>query len=183
MSKTLKKTLKGVGIVAVGLAALGVALFTGVALTQAQEPTPEPPPGGRYGPRSGMMGGGYGWMADYREQMHAALAEALGMTEEEFEAARFAQGKSLVQIAEEQGLSADEASQALADARAKVLDQMVADGVITQEQADWMASHMQGGSAQRRSFYGPGGMMLGGGGRGARGGVVGCPYYITPANP
>jgi hypothetical protein len=71
----------------------------------------------------------------------AAVAEALGMTVEELDAAH-AEGKRLETIAEEQGVEL----QTVLDARKAALEaavaQAVTDGVITQDQADWMLEHM-----------------------------------------
>ena len=120
----------------------------------------------RYGYGYGMMGGrggmmwdgdepgGYGWGmmgGAYQDEMHAAIADALGMTEEELEQAMWEEGKTPWQLADEKGISQDELWAAMQDAHASVLAEMVADGVITQEQADWMQQHMSEGP------YGPGG--------------------------
>jgi hypothetical protein len=93
--------------------------------------------GGWYGP--GMRGGYYGggWMADYRDEMHAAVAEALGLSVEELDAA-MAEGQTMWQIAEEQGVDPEVIRDAMQDAREEAINQAVADGVLTQEQADWM---------------------------------------------
>ena len=142
--------LVGLGVV-LTLAILGVA---GFAL--AQTPTPSAPDGA-YGPGmmggrggmmrgfGGMMGGqrgegGYGPMHEYMEK---AMAEALDMTEEELEE-QLAAGKTMWQVAEEKGLTWEEFTKVMTEARTAALKQMVEDGVITQEQAEWMSSHMQG---------------------------------------
>jgi hypothetical protein len=134
--------LVGLGVV-LTMAILGVA---GFALAQSQTP---PAPNSGYGPgmmggRGGMMGGrggqGYGPMHEYMEK---AMAEALGVTEEELEE-QLAQGKTMWQVAEEKGLTWEEFTKVMTEARTAALKQMVEDGVITQAQADWMASHMQG---------------------------------------
>ncbi len=181
----MSKMVKVAGLVLTGVAVLAVTLFA-VPAAMAQEPDPTPIP---WGPRGfggrGVMSGGYGLMAPYQDVMHTAIAEALGLTVEEFNAA-LAEGKTLWQIAEEQGVSLEEVTAAKLEARADVLAQMVADGVITQEQADWMLSRMQAGGAYQGGF-GPG--MMGGrgagrswGGQGGRGpGFEDCPYY--PGGP
>ena len=114
---------------------------------------------GMMGGRGGMMWdgdepGGYGWGmmgGAYQDEMHAAIADALGMTEEELEQAMWEEGKTPWQLADEKGISQDDLWAAMQDAHASVLAEMVADGVITQEQADWMQQHMSEGP------YGPGG--------------------------
>lgn len=144
--------------VAAALAAvvIGAALF-GAQTAFAQGPNP---------------GAGTGWMAAYREQMHAMLAEALGLTVEEFDQ-ELASGKTAAQIAEEQGYTRQEFRAIMLEIRAEIIRQAVADGVITQAQADWMLSHMgQGGGYGSGPMGGPGaGPMSGAGGN--------CPY----ANP
>jgi hypothetical protein len=117
-----------------------------------------------YGP--GMMGGrggrGAGMMADgkMQEYMLPALAQAFGMTEDELQA-RFQAGDTLWTIAEEQGLSVEQFSDTMLEARNAALDQMVADGIITQTQADLMKENM---TEMWEEGYGPG--MMGGRGAG-----------------
>lgn len=106
----------------------------------------------------GMMGGasrdGTGPLHSY---MLNAFAQALGLTPEELQAQLDA-GETMWTVAEAQGLSADEITALMLDARTSALNQAVADGVITQEQADWMIQRMgQGGG------YGPGGCPMHGG--------------------
>ncbi|RPI27022.1 MAG: LysM peptidoglycan-binding domain-containing protein, partial [Chloroflexota bacterium] len=55
---------------------------------------------------------------------------------------RLTSGETMWQIAQDQGLSEDEFVQAMTDAHAEALEKAVAEGVITQEQADWMSQHM-----------------------------------------
>jgi DNA-binding CsgD family transcriptional regulator len=93
------------------------------------------------GPMRGGRGHGPGWMAEYRYEMHAAVAEALGMSVEEFETA-LAEGKTPQQIAEEQGITQEEFCADLHDAAEEILAQAVSDGAITQEQADWALDHV-----------------------------------------
>lgn len=138
------------------VAAFGV---TGVVMAQNPDPT-NPMPGW-----GGMMGGaGHGAMHEY---MQAALADQLGITVDELNAAH-ADGKIFWQIAEEKGFTVEQAQQMMLDARNTAIDAMVADGAITQEQADWMK--------QRGGMMGGGrGMGSGGchGGNGTPGGMMG----------
>jgi hypothetical protein len=94
---------------------------------------------------NGMMGPDEsgGPLADY---MLAAYAEAFGLTLEEV-AARFEAGDSLWDIASSQGLTIEEYQARLELARTMAINQALADGVITQEQADWMLTG-NGGPAQ-----------------------------------
>lgn len=128
-----------------------VAVFGVVSLVNAQNPTP-PAPGQGFGRgmMGGMMGGANGQYGPMHEYMQAALAEKLGISVDELNAAH-ADGKTFWDLAEEKGLTAEEAQQAMLDARSAALDAMVADGALTQEQADWMKSHgagMMGGSGR-----------------------------------
>lgn len=177
----MSKIMKIAGMVGLSLAILGVALFA-ASPALAQEPAPTPVPGGRgYGP--GMMGQGPGTMAQYRDVMHAAVAEALGMTVEELNAA-MAQGTMMWQLAEERGVAFEDVIAAKQAARVGTLTQLVEDGVITQEQADWMGSRMQS-RLQGNGGYGPGmmgGWQRGGRGFGQMGGQGACPYAPTPGS-
>jgi hypothetical protein len=81
-----------------------------------------------------------GPMHDY---MHDALAEALGMTRDAFEA-QLSAGETPWTIAEAQGLTADEFTAMIAEARAEALAAAAASGALTQEQADWMLARPMG---------------------------------------
>ena len=122
----MKKFLM-IGILAVTV--LAAVAFAGVAYVNAQAPTPNTPQNWGMGR---MMGGG----STMQEYMHEAVAQKLGLTEEELESAECGR-ESWMALAPEQGLT-EQFSQLMLDARAEALDKMVADGVITQEQADWM---------------------------------------------
>lgn len=165
----MKKAFVVVSLVAVLLAALAVAGFA-----YAQKPDPSTPyNNGPFG--SGMMGGwgmmGNGSYGPLHEYMQDAMAVALGLTHEEFEN-RLANGETPWTIAQAKGLSAEEFSTLMTDARSKALDAAVADGVLTQEQADWMKERM---GARMQNGYGPGSNLesgtcpMGGGQRGPGG--------------
>jgi len=66
----------------------------------------------------------------------------LGMTPEAIQAERLA-GKSLAQIAEAKDISEDTLISTILDAKKADLAQLVADGKLTQAQADTMLSHME----------------------------------------
>ena len=102
--------------------------------------------------QSEYAGNGFGMMgaADGNSIMHdtmiAVFADALGMTPEEL-VARHDAGETLWDIATAQGLSVEEIQDLMTSARSTALEQAVADGTITQEQADWMLDHMGQGGA------------------------------------
>jgi len=169
-------------IVVVVLVALGVA---GYALAQTVTPrTPDFPFGwGMMGRQGGMMGswrageGGYGPMHEYMED---AMADALGITHDELEEL-LDQGKTMWQIAQEKGFTQEQFSELMVKARTEALQKMVEDGVITQEQADWMTSRMQQGWGGRGGFGGCPGMGGNYGGGSGRWGNP--PAQSTPASP
>ena len=100
----------------------------------------------------GTMGGGQGLLHDYMIQ---GWAEAFDTSVEELEA-RVAEGDHMYVIAEEKGLTTEEFQALMLDVRTNAIQAALDDGVLTQEQADWMLNRP---------------MMSGAGGRGAGG----CP--------
>jgi len=70
-----------------------------------------------------------------RDNVDAAIADALGLTVDELGAAR-EDGKSLAALAEEAGVAFDEVQDSIQAARADAIQQAVEDGQLTQEQAD-----------------------------------------------
>jgi len=138
----------------VALVIIGVAAFGWVSYANAQSPTPPAPqaPFGQ-GPGSGMMNPGRmgsgmrgmmqpGRFGPMHEYMQAALAEAMGMSEADLQAA-FAEGKTMWQVAQDKGLSAEEFQKVMVEARKTAIAKMVEAGIITQVQADWMLSRME----------------------------------------
>jgi len=172
----MKKGMVVGALLAVMVVVLSLGAFS---FASAQTPTPPTTPygGGMMGGR-GMMGGarGQGMLGGaMHPYMVKFAAEALGVTEDGLNAELTA-GKTLWQIAEAQGLSVEETQTLMQDAHAKALAQMVADGLLTQEQADWMQSRMGG-------RWGQGGMgagcPMGGQGGYGRGGR----WNTQPAQP
>lgn len=106
---------------------------------------------------------------DYIDRQ-ALTASALGMTVEDLESAR-QDGKSTADLIEEKGLTQEEFQAALQSAYAAAIQQAVADGVITQAQADLLLENMDA--------FGRGGMpgRAGGHPRGDRP----APENCTPA--
>jgi hypothetical protein len=146
-----------------GLVAAVLLAGVGLAYAQTQTPPNQPPVfgGGMMGGGRGygMMGGGRWQSGDFEGPMHdtmiASLAEGLDMTPEALEAELDA-GKTAWQVAQEKGLSLDDFRTLMDEAHDKALEQAVADGILTQEQADWMGSRMD--QAQANGFgagYGP----------------------------
>jgi hypothetical protein len=124
----MKKTILIVGLVVLALGALGV----GVAFAQGGTPP--------YAGNGPMMGGnGYGWMYDYVEQ---AFAAKLGLTEEQVED-QLAAGRPMYQIALDNGIKQEELANFMNEVHKEAFANAVKDGVMTQEQADWMLQRMQ----------------------------------------
>ena len=126
-----------------------------------------------FGP-GGMMGrGGYGPMHQYVEQ---ALADKLGMTKADIET-QLSSGKSMYQIVLDKGIAQADVPALLTEVHKTAFAKAVADGVLTQAQADAMLQRMSangfnyancpmGGSGQQNGNgfrRGPGGGMMGGG--------------------
>jgi hypothetical protein len=120
--------------------------------------------------------GQYGPMHDYMEK---AFAEALGIPQADLETA-LASGKTMWQVAQEKGLTLAQFQKVMLDARQNAFKQMVADGVLTQAQADWMLSRMQNMMGQGGGFTGQGGCPgMGGGYNGGNG----SRWNTPPAQP
>ncbi len=147
-----------IAVVAVGLVA-GTFAFAGVTYAQTQTPPATPYSG--VGP--GRMGG-LGGTGLLHDEMVAAVAAKLGVSVDELQAQLNA-GQTVWQIAQAQGLTADETTALLQAAHSEALQQAVADGTLTQAQADWMS--------QRTSQMGTGGLGLGSGACGGLGGGMG----------
>ena len=169
----MKKFTVTIMVVAVVVLALGAV---GVAYAQSSSQ------GTGTGAGSGWMGGrgsrgsmgagnmsvGDGILHDY---MIAAYAGKLNIPVADLEA-QLDQGETMAQIAVSTGLTIDQFRTLMVEARTQAIEQAVADGTLTQEQADWMSQRGAGQMA--------GGQM--GNGRGMRGAGQGqfanpdCPY-------
>ena len=117
----MKKIILVTSVVLIAVAALGV----GVAFAQGTKPPSQ----------FGRMG----WMHDYVEQ---ALAARLGLTEEQVEE-QFAAGKTMVQIALDNGVKQEDLAAFMNDVHQEAFANAVRDGVMTQAQADRMLQRMQ----------------------------------------
>jgi hypothetical protein len=173
----MKKTILIAGLVVLALTVLGV----GVAFAQGPAP---------YAGNGPMLQNGGGWMHEYVEQ---ALAAKLGLTEELVED-ELASGKPMYQIALDNGIEQEALAAFLNGVHQDAFAAAVKDGVVTQEQADWMLQRMQGrgygtgncpmqngqgGQVNRGGGYGPG--MMNGNGRGMMGGGFG--WQSQQTNP
>lgn len=166
----MKKTIL---ITALLVAALAVF---GVGVVFAQDVTP--PPVGR-GPM--MQNETQGPLHTY---LVNELAAKLGLKAGEVEA-KLAAGETMYEIALADGVTAENFPALMAEVRSAAYAAAVKDGVMTQEQADWMKTRgnrangagydgncpMQDGTYQNGAGFrgGPGGMM----GRGQGGGMMG----------
>ena len=148
----MKKTLLIVALTILALAALGA----GVAFAQGENP----PFAGRG------MGDGSGVLHDYMEK---AMADAVGLSVEEFEA-RHDAGETFYQIALAEGFTAEEIPALMQNARDTALGAAASDGVITQAQADWMKSRGFGrGGMGQGEGYGDGDCPMNGDGAESQG--------------
>jgi hypothetical protein len=124
---------------------LGLSAFAGVHGAAAQTVTPQAPFGGR--------GPGGGVLEPYEDIIHEKIADVLGISLEDFEA-QVEAGATLFDLAAKYGVDFDDVREAMLEGRAEAIKQAVADGVITQEQADWMLQRMGGMGYRRGSGMG-----------------------------
>lgn len=119
--------------------------------------------------RGGMQGQqGSGLLHDY---MLAGFADAFGIDVTELEA-RHDAGETMYDVATTLGYTQEQFTELMVTVRTDAINQALADGVITQDQADWMLSRL----AQRSEAGFGTGACTGNcqmGGRGARGGGFG----------
>lgn len=142
--------------------------FGGASIVSAQEPTPESedaPSGRIWGWGRGLLGFGRG--GDWT--VFDTLAEELGLRPDQLFAELHA-GKTLEEVAEEQGVEIEAVREALGAVRdgamRDAIAQAVEDGDRTQEQADWLLEGLENGYMPRRGF----GHGFGHSGCGMRGG-------------
>ena len=186
----MKKFALAFAIVATLVVAL---LSTGNVFAQGTTPPAPQTPGSGYG-RNGAMGNGGGMMGGrgmmsangaaggtmngdgfLHDGMIAVFAEKLGISVDDLNA-RLDKGETMAQIAASKGLTAEQFTALMTDARTQAIDQAVKAGTLTQAQADWMKTRGAG--------------MMGAGqtgrGRGMRGNGTGdpatCPYF-NQTNP
>ncbi len=122
---------------------VALVVLAGATMTFAQGPTlPD-----RLGSGSGVghppwPGPGRGLGNRDNAALNATIAELLGMSVEELEKA-LSGGETIRTLFEESGRDMAEVQTALQAARAEMIQQAVADGSITQEQADRMLNHLR----------------------------------------
>jgi len=132
---------------------------------------------GNWTQSDGMMNGGRGEMMGQQgsgllhDYMLAGFADAFGMDVTELEA-RHDAGETMYDVATSLGYTQEQFSELMISVRTDAINQALADGVLTQDQADWMLSRL----AQRAEAGFGSGSCTGScqmGGRGARGGGMG----------
>ncbi len=79
---------------------------------------------------------------DGEHPMLELFAELTGLTEDEVREAK-EEGKSFAKIAEEAGVSTDTLVDEIYSERLSTIEERLADGLITDEQAQWMEEHMR----------------------------------------
>jgi len=113
---------------------VGMALGTGsVAYAQEETPVSVCQAGVRRGSGAGQAG-----MGPLHEYMVEAFAERLGLALATVED-RLAAGETLCDIALDQGLSLEDFRSLWLDIRQEAIAEAVADGVLTEEQAEWLS--------------------------------------------
>ena len=93
---------------------------------------------------------GYGFFAVDQEALHAALADALGISQETLEVA-LEQGDTLYTLAETYGVDFERLVAVMDAAHAQALADAVATGDLTQAQADRMLERGEAGNVGQRS--------------------------------
>ncbi len=149
MKKRWKMVLAAVAAVAAVVAVLALAV-PGLADEQTETPTPQCRPWGHALWGRGFWGGG-GW------NTYDAVAEALELSPEEL-FAELRSGKSIEEIAEEKGVTMETISDVVAaigkaDLTARI-DELVEEGTISRERADWMIEGLDKGWFGGRGGFG-----------------------------
>lgn len=114
------------------------------------------------GGMQGMMGGQmHEAMSGMHDQVHGAVAEALGLTAEELTEA-VAAGQTHQDLADAAGVEVTVLYETMLATKTTAIQSLVSEGTLTQEQADLMLEHMAGMDfAAMHEQMGP--MMRGGG--------------------
>lgn len=194
----MKKTLLVIALVAAAALALGTA-----SLVYAQTPAAAGSAGQGYGPeygqgygpeygqgtrgagrgQGGMMGGTGAQSGILHDAMIAGFAQELGITVEDLNA-RLAGGETIYQIAAASGLTSAEFTSLMTTVRGQAIDQALANGDLTQEQADWMKQRggmLSGAGANGSGARGSG--MRGGMHGAGQGTYVNCPAASATTAP
>lgn len=81
-----------------------------------------------------------------KDYLHEPLADALGISPEELTLRRES-GETLADIAADLGFDLAEIREIFSEVRSEALDSAVDDGILTQEEADWLSSRGRGNPA------------------------------------
>lgn len=147
--KTMWKVAAALAVLSIVVVAGGMAAAVAYAQTETPPQTSGFGPGmGRgmrfagqldgFGPRGGLRAGDGATYGPLHDEMMTALARGLGTSIDEL-TARLAKGDTVAVIAREKGLSQQQFQTLWQEARQSALQAAVANGDITQTQADWMA--------------------------------------------
>lgn len=140
-------------IVIIAVVLVASLATAGFVYAQAANPnSPIPVPGWMQGMHNQMMGGGFAGMSAMHDEVVQALAEKLGISVTDLNG-QLAGGKTMLQIAQSKGWTTDQFRSWMVETQKTTLQNLVADGKLTQQQADWMNSHM---SQMIANGYGPG---------------------------
>jgi len=177
----MKKVVMIVGVTLL-VCAMALGLTGVIAAQEPEETTPS---------TESVAGRAWGHIRDGAEVVSQAVQDLLGLTRAEIHAQRV-EGKTLSEIAAEQGVSEDGLIDAIVAERTELIEQAVADGELTQEQADWLIARAKAlAPFQVTNPFSPGEMGRGAGrlmGHGPRGGEFGrglcpCPEATPEATP
>ena len=176
----MNKFWKFSGVFAVLAAVIAFAGVTAAFAQGPNQPDGSTPLG--MNPAQNGAGAGMDLMAVEESAMHAAIAEALDMTVEEYEA-EVANGENAFTLAQRLGIDIAELQAAMNAVHEAAFQQAIDDGLVSQEQADWILSHRGGQSGQsegknRGQRDGSTGMM--GRGGGSHGDQTGECQYPSP---
>lgn len=147
----MKKNWKRIGLVAMVLALSAMMVFASVSFAQGNGPTNQAGDGNaqanRYGRGSGGAGSGYGlavrgaW-GGAENSLVATAAEVLDMEQADL-VAELQAGQTIAQVAEANDVAVQDIVDAFLAPRAEFLAQAVANGQITQADADAMQARMR----------------------------------------
>lgn len=157
--RNIKRLIGITAILVLAFMAIGATVVLAAPLAQTEEPEAEPQEGeteAQVGP-CGVSQEVLEQVID-REALQAVIADALGMTVEELQAAKDS-GQRLGEIAEAQGVDLETVHAAVEAAKAEMVQQAVDDDLITGEQAECILSHEGGrcnGGHRHRFPGGPG---------------------------
>ena len=182
----MKKFWTFTGLMAAFVAAIALMGVTSVS-AQGIVNTPTVPGTGQGYGQTGVQGEGIGVMAVDETIMHTALADALGISIADYEAA-IANGETLATLALAQGVDMADLFAVMDAVHADAAQQAVADGLVTQGQAGMQSRRGgqagQGGQGQAgqggQGQMGQGTTGTGSGQRGAGGNAGDCIYPTTP---